>query len=258
VHEERLVVEKTPLLEALQGRLPEAAFRDLVIERILGDVDMAATTSGTAFRGIVEGPVGDCEAGVHAEGTAEARVIAVAVDEAQVLHQTCYCLVVTVAIGYFVTEDRTQPDLVDGLGDDREAVAHTRRRGVVIEEGGAAPANAVGEPEKGRQAYRLRSQSAVEAPPQELQDLPEVGRWCGRCETAGEGGVEMMVEIDETREDDPAACIETIGVWKSFVERCFGTDSYDAISRPGNGAVRKDHGRVPAGYHDAVVQEVDR
>ena len=101
--------------------------------------------------------------------------------------------------------------------------------------------------------YRLPGQGAVEPPPQELEDLPEVN-WCrGRHKATREGGVKMVVEVDETRKNHPTARIETPGVGELLIEFGQRTHGHDAIIRPGDGAVDQDGERISTGHHDAVV-----
>ena len=78
---------------------------------------------------------------------------------------------------------------------------------MVVEDRGAAPADGVGRAEQGGQPHRFRRQDAVEPPPQPVEDLPEILGRRKRSETAGESRVEVVVEVDQPRQNHPAVRI---------------------------------------------------
>ena len=129
---------------ALQGRGAEAELRDLEVEPVLREVDVAAAARRPPLRRLVERGIREGEARVQPEHAADAGMLAGALDEAQVLDQACDRLVAAVAVGDLVAEDRRQAGLGHRIGDQLETAAQAGGRGVVVEDRGAAPADAVG------------------------------------------------------------------------------------------------------------------
>ena len=79
----------------------------------------------------------------------------------------------------------------------------------MVDDGGAAGVDGFEEGDEGRIADGLGIEGEVELPPHALEDFNEVaGGFARRGEAAGEGGIEMVVGVDEARHGDHALGID--------------------------------------------------
>ena len=126
-------------------------------------MDVASGTFRPGRRSLLEGPVGDGEAGVQTEHTAHGVVVAVGVDEVNILDEAGGGLAAAVAVAHLVAQERTQAGALYRLGDEVQASRKAGGRGVVVEYSGGAPADALGSGEQGRKTHVVSFESAADA-----------------------------------------------------------------------------------------------
>ena len=143
----------------------------------------------------LQGGVGAGEGGVDAHEAASPGA-----QEPLVLLQPAPRPIGPVTVGDAVGEPGAHPDLGAGLGDDVQAALDGVGRFVVVHDGGGAALQRLEGAEHGGPADHLQVQRAVQAPPDELQDLLEVaGRPRRGGHAAGQRRVQVVVRADESR-----------------------------------------------------------
>ena len=205
VDEEGVLPGQAELVEALDDA--RAVLGDAVgfVGEVFGDVDVDAGLGFRAdARGGLERGVGKGHLRVEAE---ERGDLAVAgglgfLDETGVFGDAVGG---DVAVGGLVAEAAGEAGLAEGFLHDIQRAVGAGRGGVVVDDGGAAGVDGFEEGDEGRVADGLGVEGEVELPPHALEDFDEVaGGLAGGGEAAGEGGVEVVVGVDEAGHGDHA------------------------------------------------------
>ena len=211
VDEEGVLPGEAELVQALDDA--RAVLGDAVglVGEVLGDVDVDAGLRfvADARRGF-EGGVGERHLRVEAEERGDLAVLGRLrfLDEAGVFGDA---IGGDVAVGGFVAEAAGEAGPAEGFLHDVEGAIGAGGRGVVVDDGGAAGMDGFEEGDEGGIADGLGVEGEVELPPHAFEDLDEVGGGLpGRREAAREGGVEMVVGVDEAGDGDPAFGIDDL------------------------------------------------
>ena len=246
VDEERVFPGQAELVQALDDA--RAVLGDAVgfVGEILGDVDMDAGLGlGADARGGFEGGVGEGHLRVEAEERGDLAVLGGLgfLDEAGIFGDAVGG---DVAVGGLVAQAAGEAGLAEGFLHDVERAVGAGRGGVVVDDGGAAGVDGFEEGDEGGVADGLGVEGEVELPPHALEDFDEIaGGFAGGGEAAGEGGVEVVVGVDEAGHGDHALGVHDLCADGHLDGRADGGDfgAFDedfALGEDGAGVVEGD------------------
>ena len=210
MHEQRAgQVERPRAGQALDHPATVVGEAAVLVDAVLGHVQMqAGVVRAREVDGGGEQLVADRERGVQAD---EGRPAGIQVTRG--LGKAGRRRVGAVAVAQLQAEHVGEADLREGIGDDVEAAGDGVRRGVVVDHAGHAAAHRVDGGGEGRGANQVVVERAVEAPPDQLEDLGEVARRPGRGgHAAGEGRVDVVVGADQAGHGEAAAAVDHGGV----------------------------------------------
>jgi hypothetical protein len=122
-------------------------------------------------------------------------MISVVGSELEILVDPGQGLVVSISVAYLITQDCREPDFLDNLRDECQAARTTRGRGVVVEDRGTTPANAIGCGQLCGDADRVPIECAIKAPPKTVEHLYEITDIGSGIEPTRQGRIKVMVQI---------------------------------------------------------------
>ena len=133
--------------------------------------------------------------------------------EAHIFRNASTRFVRAIAVRYFVAQHTAHSALAHRSRNYIKRAVHTLRAGVMIDERGRALAHCIDERAQCRIAHILRSECAIQAPPQTLKDFGEVfGGVARHSHAARKGTVEMGVRTNITGHQQLAARIQPVGI----------------------------------------------
>ena len=244
------------LLETLDRRGAERVARELIVYRVLGHVNVHSRHGRAPFRDRGERGLRHRETGVQAEHAPDSRIVGVRIHEAEVfLDSQCRALR-PVSVRHLIAQHARDSGVRQSAGQQVEAAVDAGRRRVVIEYRRASPAYAVCRGQQSGQTDRVRVEGSIESPPQPVQDLGEVSHLDPWIETAGEGRIEVVVQVHESGEDEAATSVEIPSGRVGLSNLRLRPHPHDPLFLPGHGTAC-DHGRILPSGDQVSVSEHD-
>jgi len=207
-----------------------------LISFILGHMDMdPPVVLPGEVSSLAQGFIGQGEGSMETNhGTQEGRSLAISAgeggQEAFVLLQAFLGLAVAITIRHLIAEDATYTGLDESLGNHREGTRTGIGAGMMINQGGRSVGDGIQQAGKGAIFNVLWPEGAIQAPPETLENLYEVGR--GRIlegHAAGEGTIGMRVGADEARHDEASTGVQ---VFSGGVRRAQGSGGTNGSNNP--------------------------
>ena len=120
------------------------------------------------------------------------------------------------------------------------------------------PADGFGERELRRETDGVGIESAIEPPPQPIEDLAEVVEAPSGVEAPRQARIEVVMKIDEAGEDQTAARIQGAGPRVLFCNFCGISDLDNALPPPDHRSLGEDLRFAECGDDDPRSQNRDR